>query len=180
MDISPDAALRAVEVSAVVLTVFNAIAGGIVLLLVLLDNHRQRKSWLKLSWERRTPFYLAISVVISHAIFIMREALEMGSVASLATGRMLEVVPPECTVENEISWWGISNKQLIDLTVAIWFPIVVMAMRACLEAGAILLKVCLDIYPLIASTTRSQIRVNVSIFFLSQLYLSCFGLLHIF
>ena len=76
VDISPDTALRAVEVAAITLTLFNAVAAAIVLLLVYIDNYRQRKSWLKISWERRTPLYIAICILISHVIFTIREFLK--------------------------------------------------------------------------------------------------------
>ena len=103
VDISPDAAVHAVEVAAIILTVVNAVAASIVLLLVCVDNHRQQKSWWRLSWERRTPFYLATSIVISHIVFATREILEMTPTTSNTVG---DGVPQICIAANESSWWG--------------------------------------------------------------------------
>lgn len=111
MDISQDTAVHAVEVAAITLTVFNAVAAGIVVLFVLLDNHRQQKSWLKISCERRTPLYLAISLLISHIVFTTREFLETGSVNPQTSGDSLETIPEACVAANESSWWGISHSQ---------------------------------------------------------------------
>lgn len=102
-DISPDAAVHAVEVAAIILTVFNAIAAAIVLLLVCIDNYHQQKSWWRLSWEKRTPFYLAISILISHVVFAIREILEMTPITPDTVG---DGVPQICIAVNEISWWG--------------------------------------------------------------------------
>ena len=101
--ISPDAAVHTVEVAAIILTVFNAVTAAIVLLLVCVDNYHQRKSWWRLSWERRTPFYLAISILISHIVFAIRETLEMTPVTSNDVG---DGVPQICIAANESSWWG--------------------------------------------------------------------------
>ena len=107
VDISPDAAVHAVEVAVMILTMFNAVAAGIVLLLVFVDNYRQQKSWWRLSWEHRTPFYLAISILISHVVFAIREILEMTPADSNTVVDGLQLVPQKCIVANKSSWWGI-------------------------------------------------------------------------
>ena len=142
VDISPDAAIHAVEVAAIILTVFNAVAAAIVILLVCVDNYHQRKSWWRLSWERRTPFYLAISILISHVVFAIRETLEMTSVTSNTVG---DGVPQICIAANESQLVGYVLLT-IELKIAIWFPLLALTMRACLTAGAIVLRVCLIMY----------------------------------
>jgi hypothetical protein len=111
VDISYDTALRAVEVAAITLTLFNAVAAGTVIFLVIHDNYRQRKSWLKISWERRTPLYTAICILISHVMFTIREFIEIGSVNSQQSGDSVEIVSEACVAANESSWWGISFPQ---------------------------------------------------------------------
>ena len=103
VDISPDAAVQALEVAAIILTVFNAVAGAIVLLLVCIDNYRQQKSWWRLSWERRTPFYLSISILTSNIVFVIREIREMTPITSNTVG---DGVPQLCIAANQSSWWG--------------------------------------------------------------------------
>jgi hypothetical protein len=80
----------------------NALSAAIVVLLVLVDNFRlHRKSWWKLSWEHRVPFYLGLSVLLSHIVFATRESLEFNSVNPSANSGT-----DVCTAANESSWWG--------------------------------------------------------------------------
>jgi hypothetical protein len=105
LDGSFSSAIHAVEIAATTLTLFNIFAAGLVLALVLLDNHRQWKSWWRLSWERRMPCYLAISVILSNTVFAVREFLEMGS---FVPGRATIPTSPSCVALNESNWWGMS------------------------------------------------------------------------
>ena len=102
VDISRDDAAHALEVASVGITLLNALSAAIVVLLVLVDNFRlHRKSWWKLSWERRVPFYLGLSVLLSHIVFATREFIEFGSVNSTANSGT-----DGCIAANESSWWG--------------------------------------------------------------------------
>ena len=105
MSVSYDAAIHAVEIAAITLTTFNGFAAGLVLLLVLLDNYRQRKSWLRISFERRVPFYLSVAILGSHVVFAVREFSQLGS--GIPTSGAATITSPKCAALNEISWWGI-------------------------------------------------------------------------
>ena len=105
VDISGDDAVRALEVASVGISLLNAFSATIVVLLVLVDNFRlHRKSWWKLSWERRVPFYLGLSVLLSHIVFATREFIESGSVNSTANSGT-----DGCIAANESSWWGMAS-----------------------------------------------------------------------
>lgn len=105
MSVSYDAAIHAVEIAAITLTTFNGFAAGLVLLLVLLDNFRQRKSWLRISYERRVPFSLSIAILSSHVVFAVREFSQLGS--GIPTIGDVKSGSPSCAALNESSWWGI-------------------------------------------------------------------------
>jgi hypothetical protein len=105
---SAASAIHAVEIAATTLTLFNVFAAGLTAAILLLDNHRQWASWWKLSWERRMPFYLAVSVILSHTVFATREFVEMGSFIPGSTGTSATYVTPTCVALNESSWWGMS------------------------------------------------------------------------
>jgi hypothetical protein len=107
VDVSRETAVRGIEVAAIGLTLFNAVAAGLVVLLVLLDTHRQRKSWLRISWERRTPLFLGISIIISHVVFSAREFLEYSSVNSQSTEDAIGAALQRCVAANESTWWGV-------------------------------------------------------------------------
>ena len=107
VDLSRDAAVQGVEVAAIGLTLFNAVAAGLVVLLVLVDTYRQRKSWLRISWERRTPLFLGISIIFSHIVFSTREILEYDSVISQSTENAIGETLQRCVTANESSWWGL-------------------------------------------------------------------------
>ena len=104
MTVSYDAAIHAVEIAAITLTTFNGVAAGLVLLLVLLDNYRHRKSWLRISHERRVPFYLSIAILSSHIVFAVREFSQLGM--GIPTLGDATSNSPNCTALNESSWWG--------------------------------------------------------------------------
>lgn len=104
--ISFAAAVHAVEVATITLTISSGVAAVAVLCLVLLDNYRQRNTWTKLSWRRRTPVYLAVSVFLSQAALAVREFLEMGSIVSDASNKGAS---GECIIANQVSWWGMTE-----------------------------------------------------------------------
>ena len=103
VDIPGDDAVHAVEIVSIAITLLNAISAAIVVLLVLLDNVRHRKSWCNISWQCRVPFYLGLSIVCSHIVFATREFLEFDSVNSTTEGIQL------VCVANESSWWGMTS-----------------------------------------------------------------------
>jgi hypothetical protein len=98
--ISYDDAVHAIEIAAVSLTLFNAFAAGLVVALAVRDNIVQEKTWA-LIWERRLPVYLAVSILLSHAVFSAREFFEFGAIVSSES-----VTSPGCVAVNELSWWG--------------------------------------------------------------------------
>ena len=108
------------------LTAFNAVAAILVLVFVVLDNHRYGKRWLGISRERRAPLFASIAIVLSQVVFLTREALEMESV-DLSTTELNSI--SRCSALNQLSWYGV------------WFPLIVLGVRVSFMAGAILLRV---------------------------------------
>jgi|SRR5277367_3214750 hypothetical protein len=104
LDISGHDAVRAVEIASIGITLLNALAASTVVLLVSIDNFRDRKSWWNLSWERRVPLYLGLSVLISHIVFVTREFLEFDLVNSGQSS-----ATDVCIAANESSWWGMAS-----------------------------------------------------------------------
>jgi len=175
VDISGDDAVHALEITSIGLTMINALSSASVVLLVLFDNIRHRQSWWKLSWERRVPFYLGLSVLLSHIIFATREFLEFNSVNATA-----ESTTNGCIAANEGSWWGVFLS-FPKITLAIWFPLVAVSIRILLMATSILLKVIIRHFLyLTISTMHSRPHTNVCTYFLSVRYRSLFGFLHTF
>ena len=107
MNVSYDAAIHAVEISAITLTTFNGFAAALVLLLVVLDNFRYRKSWLKISYERRVPFYLSIAILSSQIVFAVREFSQLGS--GIPTLGDAKGNSTNCAALNESTWWGMEH-----------------------------------------------------------------------
>jgi hypothetical protein len=101
--LSVDEAVHALEVAVITLTSFNAIAAAIVLVLVFLDNKSQRTKGRSLARELRLPCYLAVAIVISQILYLVREAMEFGAVNSKKA--------PSCRAINESSWWGKTRSQ---------------------------------------------------------------------
>jgi hypothetical protein len=89
-----------VEVAAIIITLINGLAAATVGILALFDNYRLTKSW-EISWERRAPIYLGLSILLSHVVFAAREFLEYGSVNTSGTSDT-----SGCIAANESSWWG--------------------------------------------------------------------------
>ena len=108
------------------LTGFNTLAAILVLVFVLLDNHRYGKRWLGISRERRAPLFASIAIILSQVVFLTRGAVEMGSV-DLSTAELNSV--PHCSALNQLSWYGV------------WFPLIVLGVRVSFMAGAIMLRV---------------------------------------
>lgn len=107
MNVSYNAAEHAVEVAAITVTTFNSFAAVLVLLLVLVDNYRHRKSWWRISRERRVPFYLSIAILCGHIVFAVREFSQLGSGIPLLGDAKSN--SPDCTALNESTWWGIQH-----------------------------------------------------------------------
>jgi hypothetical protein len=105
--ISYEAAVHAVEIAAITLTIFNALTAGLTLFFTLRDNYHQQRSWWRLSWDRRLPVYLACSILVSNVVFVAREFLEMGAILPSTSGNSQAVTSQNCVAMNEISWWGI-------------------------------------------------------------------------
>jgi hypothetical protein len=103
MGISYDAAVHAVEIAAISLTVFNGVAAGLVILLSLVDNYRHTRSWSRISIERRAPLYLAVCILVSHVVFAVREFLELGS--GIPVSGEAGTSSQLCTATSESSWW---------------------------------------------------------------------------
>ena len=139
MSISYEAAIRAVEIAAITLTTFNGVSAGLVLLMVLLDNYRHRKSWLRISYDRRVPFYLSIAILGSYIVFAVREFSQLGS--GIPTPGGAKGPSPNCAALNESSWWGMELWHRFILPLAIWLPQVALAVRAVLMAGPIIFRV---------------------------------------
>jgi hypothetical protein len=96
--LSLDEAVLALDVAVITLTSFNAIAAVAVLVLICVDNWSHGMKCRSLRRELRLPFYLAIAILLSQVLFIIREAIEFGAVNNKNV--------QSCTVMNEISWWG--------------------------------------------------------------------------
>ena len=139
MSISYEAAIRAVEIAAITLTTFNGVSAALVLLLVLLDNYRHRKSWLRISYDRRVPFYLSIAILGSYIVFAVREFSQLGS--GIPTPGDAKSPSPSCVALNESSWWGRELWPPFILPLAIWLPQVALAVRAVMMAGPIIFRV---------------------------------------
>lgn len=106
--LSVDEAVHALEVAAITLTSFNAIAAAIILVLVCLDNRSQRAKGRSLARELRLPCYLAVAIVISQILYLAREAMEFDAVNNKEA--------PSCRAMNEGSWWGTTRSEnSIDL-----------------------------------------------------------------
>ena len=151
VNIPYDRAVRAIEVAAITLTSFNAVAAGLVVALVLMDNFRQSKSWLNIYWERRIPLYLGLCILFAQIVFITREFVEMGLTDSLSSKDSVAGASQNCIAMNQISWWGISASRQ-TLTVVIWLPLLALAMRVYLMAGAIIFKVSTSLSPYLTSS----------------------------
>jgi len=161
VDIPGDDAVHALEIASIGMTLVNALSAAMVVLLVSLDNYRHRKSWWNLSWERRVPFYLGLSVFLSHIVFTTREFLEFDSVNSDANSGT-----DACIAANESSWWGMVSSPP-EITIAIWFPLVALSIRVLLMGTSIILKViCLLFRFLTVSTMLSQPHMNPCTYFL--------------
>lgn len=107
MNVQYSAAEHAVEIAAITLTTFNSFAAVLVLLLVLVDNYRHQKSWWRISYDRRVPFYLSIAILCSHVVFAVREFSQLGSgIPNLGDATRNS---PNCTALNESTWWGIQH-----------------------------------------------------------------------
>ena len=170
MDISGDDAVQAIEIASVGLTLINGLSSALVVSLVLFDNRRHRQSWWNISWERRVPFYLGLSVLLSHIVFATRELLEFNSV-NATSGSAIN----GCIAANESSWWGIFFS-LPKLILAIWLPLVAVSIRVLLMATSILLKVInRHFLYLTVSTKLSQPHTNVCTYFFSLRYRSLSG-----
>jgi hypothetical protein len=104
MGISYDAAVHAVEIAAISLTIFNGFAAGLVIILTLVDNYRHQKSWSRISIERRAPLYLAVCILFSHVVFAVREFLQLGS--GIPVSGEAGTSSQLCTATSESSWWG--------------------------------------------------------------------------
>jgi len=107
MNVPDRTAEHAVEIAAITLTTFNFVAAALVLLLVIGDNYRNRKSWWRISYERRVPFYLSLTILCNHVVFAVREFSQLGSgIPSLGAAKRDS---PDCTTLNEFTWWGIQR-----------------------------------------------------------------------
>jgi len=98
-------AIDVVEVSAITLTICNGFAAALVLILTIVDNFQHQKSWCKMGYERRTPFYLAITILLSTVAFAAREFIEMGSGIPF-TSTDSSVPSIACIALHQISWSG--------------------------------------------------------------------------
>ena len=104
MGISYDAAVHAVEIAAISLTVFNGFAAGFVTILALVDNYRHQRSWSRISIERRAPLCLAICILFSHVVFAAREFQHLGS--GIPVSDEAGTSSQSCIATSESSWWG--------------------------------------------------------------------------
>jgi hypothetical protein len=100
-----DPAEHVVEVAVLTLTVCNGAAAGLVFLLSLVDNYRLRRSWLKVSNERRLPIYLSLSILLSSLVFVLREDLNMGSGIPFISTQLNEA-SQSCAALHQSTWWG--------------------------------------------------------------------------
>lgn len=100
-----DSAMHAVEVSVITLTLLNGVAAGLVLVLALVENYRQRRGFLNIAHERCTPLYLAVAILFSTAVFAVREFMEAGSGIPFIT---TDSISPSasCIALHQTSWWG--------------------------------------------------------------------------
>jgi len=96
--LSLDDAVHALEAALITLTGLNAIAAAGVLVLIWLDNRSHRTKSTTLSRKLRLPFYLAMTILLSQIVFIIREALELGVINN-------EKIQ-SCTVMSEFTWFG--------------------------------------------------------------------------
>ena len=103
-----DDAVHALEAAVITLTGLNAIAAASVLVLIWLDNRSHTTKGTTLSRKLRLPFYLAMAILLSQIIFIIREALEFGAVNNNET--------QSCTVMSEFTWFGNRSCSLNQLT----------------------------------------------------------------
>src|SRR5579871_310932 len=120
--ISYSAALNGLEISAITLTIFNGVAAGLVVTVALFDNYQQRKTLLSISWERRTPLYLGITILLAQIVFAARELLEIGSLVPTTADHAQAVISGECLAANQASWWGMLHRIGNELNLAIWVP----------------------------------------------------------
>jgi len=86
------------------LTSFNLLSAAFVVLLVFLDSRQSGRGSLNVPTERRTPFYLAISIFAANVIFCIRE---VGEINTLSSDKATDTLAFDCTVYNELSWLGI-------------------------------------------------------------------------
>jgi len=174
VDIPGDDAVHAIEIASIGITLINALSSAVLVLLVLFDNVRHQKSWWNISWERRVPFYLGLSVLFSHVVFATREFLEFNSV-NATDGNATN----GCVATNESSWWGIILSLLPEITLAIWFPLIATSIRVLLMATSIILKVTDHHFLyLTVSMKPSQPLMNVCTYSLSQRSQFLFGCPH--
>lgn len=91
------------SIASIALTVFNFVAGLVVILLILFDNRRKHKTW-KIAPSNRIPLAIAIAICISH-VFLMSKAF-----IGLGAFHTFDPPPNEklaCRVFNELGFWGI-------------------------------------------------------------------------
>jgi heme/copper-type cytochrome/quinol oxidase subunit 1 len=97
-------AIHTVQYSVIALTIFSAFAAGLVFILVLVDNIRHDKKWWRMPYERRTPFYLAITIILSSVPLVIREFTMTGTEVPFDTNPNLPT--SACIALNEATWWG--------------------------------------------------------------------------
>lgn len=85
------------------LTSFNLFSAGLVVLLVFLDSRKSGWRGFTVPSERRTPVYLAVSILAANVIFCIRE---VGEINALASDGATDALAFDCTVYNELSWLG--------------------------------------------------------------------------
>jgi hypothetical protein len=90
------------SLATITLTILNGFASLLLIVLILVDNPNL-KQWWKIVPSNRIPLSLAISIFVSHGIFIGKEFVGLNSfesVESTSENRLL------CEIFNNLGFWG--------------------------------------------------------------------------
>jgi hypothetical protein len=120
----------------IALTILNCFTSILLIVLILVDNP-QLKYWWKIVPSNRIPLGLAVSIFVSHGIFIAKEFIGLEAFESFD--------PPDdkrllCHIFNELGYWGMWST-FICANLGIWVPLVTMVMRVFITIGGMVFKV---------------------------------------
>ena len=93
------------SIAVIALTVVNFFAAFLSILLIVDDNHSAHKTWY-ITPSRRIPLALALAIMLSHLIFILKA---FNGLTAFATSNPPKMKTLACRVLNELGFWGLTR-----------------------------------------------------------------------